>query len=232
MTKVIIIASIIALLASCTEKIGNSRTEIFNSDGKHIGDSIFVDGNLTKIDFLDSSLILDSIIFTWWENKNIKSKYAFKEGKKVFENVDFYENGKMKTYSFVDEQNPNFYYERNYNLDGSFLKERGKLFFQGYIEGLDFGKLEVKQNTDVRISIFYPNPPDCKTFLYVMLENGEKGDVFHENEIINFLKKVSVGNTKMPPRNKIWTEIDIWLEMYYNGDTSEYHKPFFYKIVS
>ncbi len=202
-----------------------------NENGKYIGDSLFINGVFGKIIFNDTSLIVDSIVYKRFDNKNIKSINTYVNGKKTFENIEYYKSGKIKSYLFVDDNTESYFYKRNYNSKGEFISEEGTLFFQGYLTEINIKTLEIKTGKDMSIKIFFPNPPDCNSFLYVKINDNSKNDVFYQNHYINFLKTVSV-NIKKKSQRKIWTLIDVWLELQGYKDTAYYNKPIYYKVVN
>jgi hypothetical protein len=201
-----------------------------DASGKPIGDSVFLNGILQKIIFNDSAFYIDSIVFKRYDRENVRSINTYMNGRQVFQNIDYYESGEIKTYSFLDEQKSDYYYKRNYNINGDVISEQGTLFFQGYLSEIDAKTLVVKKGKDMNIKIFFPNPPDCKAFLYVNLDDNKKADVFSQNQYITFLKSVSVSNNNKI-EGKIWTLIDVWLELQKDKDTLYYNKPIYYKIV-
>ena len=215
---------------SCKEDEKIEIRSFLNKNGDVIGDSILLNSVLQKVVFKDTSFIIDSIVYERFKNKHLKSVYTYLNGERVFENKDYYDNGKIKKYSFLDDKNPNYFYTRNYDSTGLLVNEVGELFFQGFLTEINPETLEVKKGTDMDIKIFYPNPPDCKAFLYVSLDDNIKGDVFYQNQYIDFLKTVSVSIDK-ELGDKVWTEIDIWLELQGERDTLFYNKPIFYKVI-
>lgn len=226
----IVILLLSVIINSC--KI-NDRIEIrsfSNKNGDVIGDSVFLNDVLQKVVFKDTSLMIDSVVYEWFENKSLKSVYTYIEGKKVFENKDYYENGTIKKYSFLDDKCPNCFYTRNYDSKGLLINELGELFFQGYLTEINPETLEIKNGTDMDVKIFFPSPPDYKAFLYVDLDNNIKGDVFFQDKYVGFLKTVSVDIDK-ELGDKVWSEIDVCLELQGERDTLFYRKPIFYKVV-
>lgn len=225
-----IIATIVVLFASCTNKEEVKSMAFFDSKGVHIGDSIYWGKYLHKIVFKDTSLIIDSIVFTRYNNpeRTIKFKNTYLKGKPVFENIDYYENGTVKRYMFIDEDKPAYYYYRSYTPSGELLVQRGEVFFQGYLTEINPETLEIKKGTTMRISVFHPNPPDCKASVFVKLDGGKRADVFYNSDYISFLKSVAVDNNK---HEKLWTKIDLWLELVCGHDTLRYNKPVLYKVV-
>jgi|GEM_PF-897087 len=225
---------LVATLFSCTQKESPTikTIKIFNSKGKYIGDSVLNDGLLQKIVFKDSSLIIDSIVFYRYDNdaRSVESKFTFIGGDRVFENVEYHQNGQVSRYLFFDEEKHNYFYERIYDTLGNLIEAKGEVFFQGYLSGLNFKTLDAQQGTNLKIKIFHPNPPDCRTKLSVKLEDDSNAEVFSRNKNISFLKEVS-GSVEKPPIGKIWTEIDVWLELQGANDTFYYNQAIYYKVV-
>src|SRR6266571_7705942 len=123
----IITLNVIFLLNSCQIKEHTNRP-ILNSKNIHIGDSIFISGVLKKVIFTDSSYVIDSIVYERYDNNNLKSKSTYKSSKPIFENIEYHQNGKMKKYVFIDDDNANYFYERNYDTLGNLLNKQGELF--------------------------------------------------------------------------------------------------------
>ena len=142
----------------------------------------------------------------------MKSLKTFKGGKNIFENIDYYENGNIKKYSFIDEDNSNYYYERLYHSSGALMKINGYLFFQGYIIDTVSKNLDIKKGTIMSYRIYYPNPPDCSAKIYIANDDGKLYDVFKKSNFINFLQTVYQDN------NEIGTfKVNILLELKENN---------------
>jgi hypothetical protein len=221
---------LLMIISACKNDSQLVVKKFSDASGKVVGDSVFFNDVLQKIVFNDTTLIVDSIVYKRFNNQSIQSINTYVNGKKTFENIEYYENGTIKTYSFLDDNADSFFYRRNYNEQGELIDKKGTPFFQGYLTEIDVNTLEIKAGRDMNIKIFYPNPPNYKAFLYVKVDDTTKGDVFYQNEYIRFLKTVSV-SIKKKPQEKIWTLIDVWLELQGGGDTLYYNKPIYYKVV-
>lgn len=224
---------IIAVLfvLGCQKKNNYHAVPILDKKHNHIGDSVFCNGILSKVVFVDSMYIIDSIVYERYDNqaRNLKSIRTYSNGVWVFENIEYFENGRIKEYVFKDEENEDYFYLRKYNEDGVLIETEGELFFQGYLDGLDFNTLEVKFGKDIDIKVFYPNPPDCDVFLYVKGDNNEKWNVFHGSKYIDFLQSVSVKNDTVS--NK-WNKIDICIDLKNKSDYDTYcGETIYYKVV-
>ena len=97
---------ITCFFVSCNQRDSIEKRPVFNIQNLKVGDSIFTNKLLNKIIFSDSSLIVDSIVYLRYGNslKTIKSSNSFIKGKKAFENIEYYENGKIKSYQFLDDE--------------------------------------------------------------------------------------------------------------------------------
>jgi len=199
-----------------------------------IGDSIFENNLLAKIVFIDSSLIIDSIVYTRFPNssKSIKAVNAYIKGKKAFENIEYNENGKIKSYQFLDPECENCFYKKDYDHLGNFISANGNYLFQCNVDEIALESLSIKKGTTITLRLFYANPPDCKTFTYVRFAGNQKTDVFHQNKQIRFLKTVAVDNDYDEKKN--WRQIDIGIEIKDDKtnklDTTS--KSLFYKVTN
>lgn len=226
---------LVELLASCRQRNIIEKKPILNSNNLHIGDSIFENNLLSKIVFTDSSLTLDSIVYTRWtsNSKNIKTIKSFVYGKQAYENIDYYENGNIKTYQFLDFSCKNCFYKRDYDSLGNLISVNGNHIFECNIDKINLKTLTIKKGMTINIQLFYANPPDCKTFTYVKFADNEKKDVFHQSKLVSFLKTVAVDNNSYNT-NKEWSEIEIGVEVKDNKtnkiDTSS--KSLLYKVVN
>jgi hypothetical protein len=178
---------------SCNNTTEGLSKPFFDPYGKKVGDSVFYDNLIQKIVFTDSTYEIDSVVFSRYDNqaKSLKSVNTFMDGKHVFENVDYYSNGKIARYKFIDEEKSNYFYERWYRRNGAFLESRGYVFFQGYIIDTTLIQDEKSRTgTSTLYRIFYPNPPDCIASMYVLDEDtGEKWSVFGKSRFLNFLQE-------------------------------------------
>ena len=166
--------------AACNRNPSCKVKSFYYSDGVHIGDSIFVNNNLHKIQYFDSTYHVDTIVFDYWENKNIlKSQKSYKNGIAVFENIEFNENGTIKYYLFLSD-NGKFGYERFYNQFGKADSSWGIPFFNYYVDGVN-SKNEVKKDSTFFVSVHIPSPPDCKT---------DNPNLFYKSNYVNSLREV------------------------------------------
>ncbi|MFT3703001.1 MAG: hypothetical protein QM802_11560 [Agriterribacter sp.] len=228
MNKIYITPCLIVLLfcSSCKEKMDSTYRPMLNSSGRHVGDSILTNGILTKIVFVDSLYIIDSIVFSRYNNNILASIKTFKNGKQVFSNSEYSLSGKLRRYIFKDEDNPNYYYERRYDSLGNFVTESGQLFFQGYIDNINDTNLEVPKGTILNAKIFFPNPPDCDIEIYV--KNDENIlRVFHQSKFIDFLQTASWDNDEIGD-----FKMDIWLDLKVknSGGVTQFNKELIYKV--
>lgn len=220
----------IALFTSCGKENSYFTKPFFDAKGKHIGDSVFIDNVVNKIVFIDSSYILDSIVFSRYNNpsNSLKSIESYNDGKRIFENIDYYENGNIKKYSFIDEDNSNYFYERLYHSSGALLKVNGYLFFQGYIIDTASKNSDIKKGSTINYRIYYPNPPDCNVKVYIKNDDGTVYNVFSKSKFLNFLQ------TAYQDNNELGTyKANIFIELKENSiDTIvRYNHEFIYKVV-
>jgi antitoxin component YwqK of YwqJK toxin-antitoxin module len=231
MKKYLIFLSFLAIVfIACREKEKYSTKPFYDLHKKCLGDSIFLNGVIKKIVFIDTSYEIDSIVFNWKDNtcKTLKSVQTFKRGKNVFENIEYYENGNIKKYSFIDEDNPNYYYKRFYNYDGVLENVNGYLFFQGFIIDTASKDQYMKKGSTINYRIYYPNPPDCISKVYIKNDDGTIYDVFMKSTFLNFLQTVYQDN-KITGTFKI----NIVLEQKNkNMDTAiRYNHEFIFKVI-
>lgn len=223
----------LCLLICCFGCNSTIQRPIISEAGLRLGDSIFVNHQLVKVIFSDSTLYIDSMVYERdksYENK-LKSIHTYMNGKKVFENISYYKNGNPKEYLFIDDNSESYFYKVMYDTDGNVINQEGVLFFQGYVDKINPKTLEVKDDGKrMEIKVFYPKPPRCITSLSVRMEDNQFYKVFQPNKYIPFLQQVWV-DTKAG--GKEWSEIDIWLELQHEGvDTDlHYNKPLFFRIV-
>lgn len=177
------------LLVACGSAEVVRQSAFFDKQGRHVGDSIYINDCVRKIILVDSTYFIDSIVFERidGDGKKIKSVRTFRAGREVFENIDYYENGKVKKYRFVDEDEPLYFYERVYDTEGRVISAKGRPFFQGFINN-NTNSDTVKVGTDISYKIYFPNPPDCKSELYVEQDDGKLYSVFKQNPFIGFLR--------------------------------------------
>ncbi len=198
---------------ACRQRDVIETRPIFSDKKLHIGDSIVVNRLLTKIVFRDTSLIIDSIVYLRFQNssKSIKAINSYVKGKKAFENIEYNENGKLKSYKFLDPGCENCFYKRDYDNSGNLISSSGNYLFQCTVDKINLEDLSIKNGTTIILRLFYANPPDCKTFTYVRSEGNQKTDVFYQHKQIGFLKTVSVDNDYDEKKN--WRQIDIGIEV-------------------
>lgn len=189
----------ISLLLSCKMKSSYFVKPFFDLHNKYVGDSIFVNGAISKIIFKDTTYEIDSIVFYRYSDLPavIKSIKTFKKGKNIFENIEFYKTGRIKKYSFIDEDDSNYYYERLYHESGVLVKINGKIFFQGFIIDTTSKGSVMKIGSQIEYRIFYPNPPDCKTRIYIKNDDGTCYDVFRKSEFLDYLQTVFSTNSEL-----------------------------------
>ena len=215
---------------SCDENIILQKP-FYDSKGAHVGDSLFINKLIKKIIFIDTSYTIDSIIFNRYENSEntLKNIRTFRKEKNIFENIDYFENGNIKKYSFIDEDNKNYFYERLYNDSGKIKSINGYLFFQGYVTNINTENLEIKKGQSIDYKIYYPNPPDCNVKIYIKYDDGTKFNVFKKSPFINFLQTVSNDNTELGTY-----KVNILLELMgknKNDSIIQYNHELFYKVV-
>ena len=231
MQRVIVyIAFFCIVLISCNERKTYLKKPFVDSKGKYIGDSFFVNNLIRKIVFVDSSYFIDSIVFNRYENfaKTLKDIRTFRMGKNIFENIDYFENGNIKKYSFIDEDNKDYFYERNYDNTGRLSSTKGYLFFQGYITNINTDNLEVRKGVSIDYKIYYPNPPDCKVNLYIKYDDGTKHDVFKKSKFLNFLQTVYQDNNEL---GTFKTNILLELKDKNTDSILRYNNELIYKVV-
>ena len=191
MKKYLINILFLTFLFACKEKDRYTKKPFYNSHKQYVGDSIFINDYINKIVFIDSSYDIDSVVFNWYVNTHkIKSMQTFRGGKNVYENKEYYENGNIKKYLFIDEDSSNYYYERLYNLNGHLEKVIGYLFFQGYIIDTTSKNIDIKKGATIQYLIYYPNPPDCATRIFIKSDDGTIYDVFSKSNFLDFLQTV------------------------------------------
>lgn len=225
----IVIISFVVFV-SCKSGKNDFIKPFFDFQNKHIGDSIFVKDSIKKIVFIDSSYIIDSIVFNRYDNpkRSLKSLRTFKDGRTIFENIDYYENGIIEKYSFIDEDDSTYLYERLYHNSGLLLKVNGNLFFQGYTTNINTQNLEVKKNSTIDYKIFYPNPPDCTVNLYLKADNGSLYQVFKKSHFLNFLQ---TGSNNANEIGTFKVNVLLVLKEHSIDTTVHYNHELIYKVV-
>lgn len=219
------------VLLGCRDKKDNEiYIPIVSEDGIRIGDSVLLNQNLSKLVFVDSSLWIDSIVYYYsYFFKKIQAIKTYKRGREVLENISFHSNGSVKTYEFVSSVNENYFYRRDYDTNGVCINSDGEVFLEKHFSKIDPNTREVIDDGDrMHIRVFYPQPPDCKSFVFVTFADSLKMDVFKQNKIIGFLKEVWV-DTEI--EDKEWSAINFGMEMICKNDTLQYEKMFYFKAV-
>lgn len=226
--KIFFTIIIFQVFISCNSNEDFIFKPILNSENIKIGDSIFSNGQIKKLVFNDSFYFIDSIVFERYRNKNIKSFRTFKNGKKIFENIEYYSNGKINKYFFIDEDNNDIFYERDYNTLGKLENTKGEIFFQGYIDDIiNENTLEVKKGNILKLQIFYPNVPDCNVKLYIKYDDGRVYNVFAKSKYLDFLQHTSWDNNEIG----IY-KLNVWMDII-EKDSSlirQYNNTLIYKV--
>lgn len=218
---------LITFLISCNNSNDIILIPIIDTKKGYVGDSCFIDDKLYAIKLYDSLRNIDSIIFSYHENGNLKNKLSYFKGKMVYENIAYYKNGQPAIYQFTSVKSENYFYEILYDTLGNIKEKNGKLFFQGFVDKINENLEVVDDGNDMHLSIYYPNIPKTTIRVYVKFDEGDI-DVFKQNEYINYLKEVWI-ETNID--EKEWTIVDVWMEEIYNNDTIRYNKPLYFKVV-
>jgi hypothetical protein len=228
--------AIIFFILSCTMcacRSGNVHTVVpfFDDHGKHIGDSVFAEGGLKKIIVRDSTYQLDSIVFDYFrESKGgLKSKYTYRDGKQVFQNIDYFENGRVKAYRFIDQLHKENIYERLYNDKGFLLKINGTPFFQGVVNNMNIESLSVPLGVPVIYKIYFPNPPDCESNVMVKYDDGTIHDFLSKDPYIEFVKSDLID---MDSVGVYRTNFILQLEEKQIDTSFTFERPLIFKVVS
>lgn len=183
----------LSFFTKCTDNNVYRESSLYDNYGQHVCDSIFENNLVTKVIFSDTLFEIDSIVFTRFKNPDgsLKSKETFKNAQRVFENIYYHPNGKLANYYFFDEDHQDFYYERQYNINGQLENTNGELFYQGFI--VDSPKTEgiYSVGTKVTYRIYFPSPPDCDTRIYIRNDDGSIYDVFKRSSVLGFLETAS-----------------------------------------
>lgn len=184
---------ILALFLSCSSRELVERP-LYDSWNRYIGDSVLEKNKLKKIMIQDQNYFFDSIVYDRYDNGKLKSSRTYSKGNLVFENVEYFENGEIKSYKFLDSRSGSTY-QREYNSSGVNTSVIGEPFFCVVLENvLPHGTAFIGDTTYYRV--FYPNPPDTDTKFYIKQKNGELYDVFRTSPAINFLQTTSHSNLK------------------------------------
>ena len=227
--KFYIIASAlsIAIQFSCTNNSHIEFRPIYNKDRVLIADSVIQGGLLTSIIFRNKNMQIDSIVYEYFENNYLKSQYTFMAGKKVFENIEFYQNGTIKKYTFKDEDNPNIYYEREYFDNGKLKRIFGSPFYQGYLSDSTNSQNFV-QGYDINYTFFAPNPPDCECRLFIYDSINNKRSYFGKSKTFDFLHLVKQDNNEVGI-----FKVDICMELrdFYLDTINNYKKSVTFRVI-
>ncbi len=227
----IILLSFLLFTFSCVNNKDNIKVvKVNDANNNHIIDSIYINNYIHKIVYI--KFYIDSIVFSYDTDNRLVAKNTYKKGVRVFENIEYFSNGNINIYEFIDADNE-YHYIREYDKKGMLIKITGNPFFNVYLDSLDFDTQEIKLHTDLGINVFFPNPPNYKPDLYVVGPSSQKWRVFHVNKFVPFLKQVSVSNNKID-LNKPWNSIRICMDMQGKdkNDIYNYCMPeLYYKII-
>ncbi len=177
-------------LSSCNERDKYTRTPFFDSKKTHIGDTVFLDGRIDKIIFKDTSYKIDSIVYRWYKNSPSKlySIVSMRNNNHVFENIYYHENGNIKEYHFHGDENSSLFYDRYYDNYGNLQTIEGDVFFIAYfIDTLNNNPYKVKFGTTTEYRLYYPNPPDCISNIFLKSIDGKQYNVFNKSSFLNYL---------------------------------------------
>ena len=222
------------LLYGCIEK---EKVEVYAIksaySGEVIGDSIVVNGKLSKLIFNKYSKIddVDSIVYNRDRSGRLLEQNSFYQGIPAFERI-IYDNktGNIKKYIFQNPHCDTCVFVREYDEYGFPLRDSGKLFFMTRVDNkINPATLEVIDDGEkMHIWHYYPKPPGSFTSLYVLFEN-EKFYAFHQNEVIPYMMEGWVSTLKHEKEISI---IDIGMDFVtIDGDTMSTNKPFYYIVV-
>ena len=202
-----------ASFLACRQRNVIEIRPIFSDKKSHIGDSIIVNNLLSTIIFSDTSLIIDSIVYSRFPNssKSIKAINTYVKGKKAFENIEYNETGKLNSYKFLNPDCENCFYKREYDNLGNLISSSGNYLFECNVDKINLETLSIKKGTTITLRLFYANPPDCETFTYVRFAANQKLNVFYQHKQIRFLKTVAVDNDNEEKEN--WTQIEVGVEV-------------------
>jgi hypothetical protein len=189
---------------------------------------------LVKVIFHDTTDFIDSITIDRYSNTSaVKSINSFMGGNKVFENIYYYPDGRVKTYEFIDEDNSEYLYRRQYSISGDSVFVQGEVFFQGYLAVIpdyksDSGKIEMKKGSSIRLRIFHPSPPDCEVKIYIKDNDGTVFDVFKKSNLLTYLHTVSIRGSDVGS-----FKMEIWMEVFLNNSTpiQKFHRSFYYTVI-
>ena len=94
--------------------------------------------------------------------------------------------------------------------NGVLIKINGYLFFQGFIIDTTSKNLDIKKGSTINYRIYYPNPPDCISSIYIKNDDGSTYDVFKKSSFLNFLQTTYQDNSTIGTY-----KINIMLEQKY-----------------
>ncbi len=159
---------------------------IYTSSNTILGDSIFWDGKLSKVIFSDTIFGIDSIVYVWNSNGRLASVTNLKNGLPIFERVNYFDNGHIKKYEFIDLTSK-FSYERDYNISGKIDTILGKPFFSCILRGMYSGN--VPQDSLLRAYLYAPIPPNVETKIYTRFDDGSQEDFDRRRYLTNLFRE-------------------------------------------
>ena len=208
-----IVVTLLVLL-SCNNRNITSISHITDNQGNILGDSIFLNGLLSKIVFKDSFFIIDSIVYQYWDNDYLRSIYTYKDGKNIFENIEFDNDDRYKSYRFISI-NDTCIHEREYGIYEQLIELKGPFFFNLFISGLNFDDNTISEEDRLGLKLFLPDPPYCEVKPYIINDEGRKNYVFEKNEHLNYLYTASFGfNDSIEYGINKWTEIRFCFDVH------------------
>jgi hypothetical protein len=183
---------VIVSFATSSCDFNDSRIDraFFDVNGSKLGDSIMQGGILNKLVFTDLSCDIDSIVYTYYDNGKLASYKTYKKGKPVFQNLEYYENGNIKKFSFIDEDRESYYYERQYFESGLLKSISGKPFYQCYLHDTIDNNPNFVKGSEITYRIFAPTPPDCESKVYIYDSLTSEKLQLRRNKSIGYLFEV------------------------------------------
>lgn len=135
-----------------------------------IGDSVIIDGKLSKVVFRKYSIDdVDSIVYIRNDkHSNIIEQNSYFRGRLAFERITYDKvSGKIRRYSFQSPNCDTCIFVRKYDESGNPLIDSGNVFFLTNVDKVNPRNLEVKDDgSRMHLWIYYPNPPYVKSFMY------------------------------------------------------------------
>ena len=197
---------------------------IYGLNKSFLGDSIFKGDLLLKVVFIDSSFGIDSITYARYPDNTLKSISTFKNGLPVFERIEFYNNGNIKKYEFIDIESK-YSYERDYNENGVLDSALGKPFFSCILAGIN-GRT-VQHDSLLSAYLYAPIPPNVETRIYTKFDDSTEED-FDRRPYLKNLFRESLRATKVG--NQEW---DIHMKFYDKDMDTTYDisTPLIFKVV-